>query len=54
MLYFHFLVLYRQKSFYGSALHAAANRGSVKCLQYLLDADAAPNVTDRVRKPVLS
>ena len=53
MLYFHFLVFYLQKTSYGSALHAAANGGSAKCLQYLLDAGAYPNVTDWVRKPVL-
>ncbi|XP_065194179.1 uncharacterized protein LOC135825370 [Sycon ciliatum] len=42
------------KTVYGSALHAATDRGSVKCLQYLLDAGADTNVTDVVRKPVIS
>ncbi|XP_065193838.1 ankyrin repeat domain-containing protein 54-like [Sycon ciliatum] len=32
---------------YGCALHAAVNRGSAKCLQYLLDAGADTYVTDR-------
>ncbi|XP_065193071.1 uncharacterized protein LOC135824268 [Sycon ciliatum] len=38
---------------YGSALHAAGNQGSVNCVQYLLDAGADPNVTDRLGKTPL-
>ncbi|XP_065193041.1 ankyrin repeat domain-containing protein 23-like [Sycon ciliatum] len=49
----HYRIPHSIRKYHGSALHAAVDRRSAKCLQYLLDAGADPNVTDEYGKTPL-